>query len=560
MHFSTRLILGIALVVLLTRLADGSEPLAKTTCWPQWGCTGERNNAAPNGRLPVEWNVGQFDFRTGRWLGGDVKNVLWVAKLGTESYGSPVIAAGKVFCATNNGAAYLPRYPATVDLGCLLCFRQTDGRFLWQHSSEKLQAGRDLDWPKQGICSTPLVEGNRLWVVTNRAEVLCLDTDGFQDGENDGPFQDEPSTDGAESDVVWRFDMMRQLHTVQHNMASCSVTAAGDLLLVATSNGVDAGHQRVAAPQAPSFLALNKQTGQLIWADNAPGENILHGQWGSPAFAVLGGTPQALFPGGDGWLYSYLAEPTEDGKPQLLWKFDCNPKSSVWKNGGQGDRNSLVATPVIHDGLVYLATGEDPESGDGQGDLWCIDPTRRGDVSAELVVNTAGQPVPPRRISAVDANARERVVANPNSAAVWHYRGREVEQGAERDFDEMMHRTLSLAAIADGLLVIPDFAGLVHCLDAKTGKQHWTHDMMAAVWGSPLLADGKIYLGNENGDVVVFDLAPKLNVLAQNAMGDAVYSSPAVVDRTLYIATRSHLFAIAEGAKPINAPQSKPKQ
>jgi hypothetical protein len=67
---------------------------------------------------------------------------------------------------------------------------------------------------------------------------------------------------------------------------------------------------------------------------------------------------------------------------------------------------------------------------------------------------------------------------------------------------------------------------------------------MSAVWGSPLIADGKVYLGNQDGDVVVFELGPKAKVLAKNPMGDAVYGTAAAAGDTLYIATSSHLFAI----------------
>ncbi len=46
------------------------------------------------------------------------------------------------------------------------------------------------DWPNQGICCSPLVDGDRLWYVTSRGEVACLDTEGFHDNdENDGPFR-----------------------------------------------------------------------------------------------------------------------------------------------------------------------------------------------------------------------------------------------------------------------------------------------------------------------------------------------------------------------------------
>jgi outer membrane protein assembly factor BamB len=307
---------------------------------------------------------------------------------------------------------------------------------------------------------------------------------------------------------------------------------------------VDDSREEFPAPDAPSFIALNKETGALIWADNSPGRNILHGQWASPAFAVLGGTPQALFPGGDGWLYSFLAQPAEDGKPKLLWKFDCNPKASKWESGGQGDRNNIIATPVVHQGLVYLATGQDPEYGEGQGRLWCIDPTQRGDVSPELVFDRTGKPVPPRREQAFDPAAGEVLRPNPNSAAVWHYSGHDANGDGQFDFEETMHRTLGMVAIKDNLLAIADLSGLFHCLDAKTGERHWTYDMLAAVWGSPLMADGKIYLGDEDGDVAVFELSPERKLLAENNMEASVYSTPVAVDQTLFISTRTHLVAI----------------
>lgn len=540
------LVLGISLAVgpaLGVSQADdtGTNTPSASQC-PQFGGSPLRNNAPQARNLPAEWDVGQFHFRTGEWLGESVKNVKWVAKLGSESYTSPVVAGGKIFCGTNNEGGYLDRYPADVDLGCLLAFRQSDGEFLWQHSAEKLKAGRTLDWPSQGICSTPMVEGDRLWVVSNRGEVVCLDTEGFLDGENDGPLQSEHSQAANESDVVWNFDMMRRLGIVQRYMCNCSVTAAGDLLLVCTSNGVDGSGKEVPAPEAPSFIALDKHTGELVWADNSPGENTLNGHWSSPAFAVLGDAPQAIFPGGDGWLYSFLAARTENGKPELLWKFDCNPKRSSWE---KGDRNNLIATPVICDGLVYIATGRDPEEGEDQGDLWCIDPTKRGDVSAELVVDSQGKPVPPGRTEAVDEQAGQQVLANPNSAAVWHYRGHDADKDGEHDFEETMHRALGMVAVKDGLLVIGDYAGLVHCLDAKTGQLQWVYDTLATVWGSPLIADGKIYIGDEDGDVAVFKLSRKHELLAENIVENSMYSAPVAVGEVLYISTRSHLIAIA---------------
>ncbi len=519
--------------------------------WNQWGGSPQRNNTPAATNLPIEWETGEFDYDTGVWDPATSKNVAWVAALGSQSYGNPVLAGGQVYVGTNNGNGWLKRYPAAVDLGCLLAFSAADGSFLWQDSSEKLPTGRVHDWPLQGICCAPLVEGDRLWFVTSRGEVKCLDTAGFRDGENDGPFMNEPVTADDEADVVWVLDMMKELGVSQHNMCSCSVTSAGDLLFVTTGNGVDEGHLNLPNAEAPSFLCLDKRDGRVLWADASPGANVLHGQWSSPAYAEIEGVPQVLFGGGDGWLYSFDAR-GDNGNSKLLWKFDCNPKESKYTLGGRADRNHIIGTPVVHEGLVYIAVGEDPEHGEGVGHLWCIDPTKRGDVSSELAVSLEDPdtPLPHRRNQAVIQEQGEVARPNPASAAVWHYPGFDADGNGKLSFEETMHRTCGTVAIQDGLLFVADFSGLFHCLDVKTGKPLWTHDMLAASWGSPLIADGKVYIGDEDGDITIFKLSPEQEIIAEINMGTSVYSTPIVVGDTLYIANKSHLFAIREGATP----------
>jgi len=534
---------GIGLV-LVAAVASAAE-------WNQWGGSPVRNNAPDAKNLPIEWAPGEFDPDTGAWDPKTSKNIAWVAALGSQTYGNPVVAGGKVYVGTNNGKGWLKRYPPAIDLGCLLAFAERDGSFVWQDSSEKLPTGRVHDWPLQGICCAPLVEGDRLWYVTSRGEVKCLDTEGFRDGENDGPFTAEKAPADDEADVVWVLDMMKQLGVSQHNMCSCSVTSAGDLLFVNTSNGVDEGHINLPNAEAPSFLCIDKRVGKVLWADNSPGANVLHGQWSSPAYAELGGVPQVLFGGGDGWLYAFDAR-GENGKAKLLWKFDCNPKESKYTLGGRADRNHIIGTPVIYDGLVYIAVGEDPEHGEGVGHLWCIDPTKRGDVSSELAFSLEDptKPLPHRRNQAVIKEQGEVARPNPNSAAVWHYPGFDTDGNGKLAFEETMHRTCGTVAIKDGLLFVADFSGLFHCLDVKTGKPLWTHDMLAASWGSPLIADGKVYIGDEDGDICIFKLGREMDLLGEVNMGNSVYSTPIAVGDTLYIANKSHLFAIRAGANP----------
>jgi outer membrane protein assembly factor BamB len=282
--------------------------------WPQWGGSSYRNNTPEGKDIPTEWNLD-----TG-------ENVLWAVPLGSQTYGNPVVANGKVFVGTNNTHGYLKRYPSKVDLGCLLAFDEKTGKFLWQCSSTKLPSGRVNDWPLMGICSTVCCDDTRVWYNTSRGEVLCLDVEGFADGENDGPFKAEPNENKDEADIIWRYDLMGSLGVFQHNMCSCSLTCAGDYCFVITGNGVDDDHINIPAPNAPSFICLDKNTGKLLWSDKSPGLNILHGQWSSPCAFEIGGQAQVVMGGGDGWIYSF--DPAGDGKgaAKLLWKFDGNPK------------------------------------------------------------------------------------------------------------------------------------------------------------------------------------------------------------------------------------------
>lgn len=516
--------------------------------WPQLGGSPSRNNARDARNPPREWNV-----ETG-------KNIKWRAKLGAWTNGNIVVANGQIYIGTNNAAGCLKRYPPTRDLGVLLCFRETDGEFLWQYSAEKLVTGRVHDWPSMGIYSAPVVEGERLWFVTNRNDVVCLDAAGFGDAENDGPVisekPDRPEVDWDqlhEADIVWSFDMRSELGVCPHQRSPCSPTIWGDVLFICTSNGVDESYIHIPAPDAPSFIALDKRTGKVLWTDNSPGQNILNAQWSSPVVGVFDGVPQVLFPGGDGWLYSFRADRWNDGKPELLWKFDGNPKDAMYLLGGRSSRNGIVAVPVIHDGLVFFAMGDEPEHGEGPGHLWCVDPTKRGDVSPDLVVDQDGKIVPHQRIQATAAigNVRPKVIPNPNSAVVWHYDKHDQNGDGEFDFLETMHRSVGSPTIKNDLLFIADFGGVVHCLNAKTGKPHWTYETFAACWTTSLIAGKNVYVPDEDGEMAIFSLSPNRPrasrfSIRQIDMGASIYVMPIFANDVLYVATKNELFAIAD--------------
>ena len=244
---------------------------------------------------------------------------------------------------------------------------------------------------------------------------------------------------------------------------------------------------------------------------------------------------------------------------KLLWKFDANPKESFYSLN-RATRNHIIGTPVVYKDRVYVAVGEDPEHGEGIGHLWCIDPTGRGDVSLELAFNAADPqtPIPHKRLQAVVKEQGDFVRPNPNSAVVWHYSEYDRNGDAKIDFEETMHRTCGTVAIKDDILYIADFSGLFHCLDAATGKPHWTYDMLAACWSSALIADGKVYIGDEDGDVAIFRHSSDPKIALKDEEGEirpyygeinmlnSVYSTPVVASNVIYLTNRTHLFALAK--------------
>jgi outer membrane protein assembly factor BamB len=458
------------------------------------------------------------------------KHIKWTAKLGSRAYGGPIVYDGRVYIGTNNESPRNLRDTLlrkdgkreAIDKGVLMCFEEATGKFIWQHVSDKLPSGQVNDWPREGCCSTPAVEGNRVYYVTNRCEVVCLDAAGFADG-NQG-VQDEQYKDPTDADVIWRLDMMKDLNVFPHNLAACSPLLVGDLLFVVTANGVDEGHINIPSPDAPSFLCINKNNGKLVWQSNLPGKNIMHGQWSNPTYAEIAGVKQVIFPGGDGWLYSF-DPPT--GK--LLWKFDCNPKNSKYELGGRGTRSDFIATPVVYEGLVYIGTGQDPEHFTGVAHFWCIDPSKsKGDGTDLTPVNDNFNPKDP---------------VNAKSGLVWHYGGPAADPNKEgRDF--LFGRTMSTVSIKDGLVYAAELDGFLHCLDAKTGQHYWKHDTKAAIWGSTYWVDGRIYLGTEEGDLWIFQHGKEKKDAIKIELEQPIRSTPVVANGVLYVMTESHLYAI----------------
>jgi outer membrane protein assembly factor BamB len=480
---------------------NASAPTVKAGArsWPMFGGTVSRNLANPeeNG-IPDNWSIQE----------GKTKNVKWSAKLGTKALGGPIVSGGRIFVGTNRAQ----NSEAEEEKGVLVCFRESDGKFLWQAVHEVLKDGTGAQ--TYGVASSPCVDGERVYYVNNRWEVICADVAG----------------EGGKAKILWKLDMVKELHVfpggIAGSLSICSPLIVDDLVFVVTANGAE-GKGKVPAPDAPSFIALNKNTGKVVWQDHSPGKNIMDGQWANSSAAKVNDQWHVYFPGGDGWMYAFEAK---SGK--LVWKFDLNPKKADFRPGGRGTRSYIVATPVIWENKLYIATGRQPDDGNGEGHLWCIDITK--------------QPKKPDKdLSPVGDNFDPKSDVNKDSGLVWHFGGPVVPkpEGAGREY--IFGRSVSTVAVHDGLLYAAELAGYLNCLDARTGQKYWEYDLKSNTWSSPLYVDGKVYMGSEDGNMFVFAHGKELKKPTKIDMGDALLSPPTAINGVLYVSNGTNLYAIA---------------
>lgn len=471
-------------------------PLGFAADWPQWGGFDARNFASDEKNLPDTFTIGRKK-PSGEYDTAACRNIKWIAKLGNQTYGNPTISSGRVFVGTNGELGSRVLNDRVIRQGgAVLCFNEATGKQLWQLPIARLMTNDPMfnfDNMSLGVCSSPTVEGDRVYLVSNRCEVLCLDA--------------------ATGAIVWNFDMIKQVRSWPQDAADCSILIHGDYLYVGTSNGVDRSHKNVPHPDAPMLIVLDKKTGAMVARDDANiGRKILHGQWSSPSLAKVGDRTLVFYGGGDGVCYAFDAEPqpSADGKGKALkvvWSFDVNPPERRVKNGvpvkypSKFSASEITATPVFYKNRIYVDVGQDPRHGKGcPGMLVCIDATKTGDIT--------------------------------QTGKIWAY--------------DKIDRSLSTVSIVDGLLFVADFTGIVHCLDADTGKCHWTYDTQSPIWSSTFAADGRVWLGTERGELFVWAASKEMKLLNKFALDNKIYTTPIVANGVLYFTTQTHLYAVGK--------------
>jgi len=450
------------------------------------------------------------------------EQLLWEIELGLHQYTVPQIDRGRMFLGINDRNIEHPVVKRT-DGGILMCIEQATGEMIWQLPIPRFMDGVKPPYHfnkwRCGVCSRPAIEGDRLYIVGPRGDILCVDRNGQANG-NDGPFVDEIAYMGVpqgsnyrlsdtDGDIIWQYNLLTEVKVFPHDVCGTSPLLLGDFLYACTGNGQDDVHRFIANPDAPSLVVLDKRTGRLVATEgNLFGKRLFHGNWSSPTAATVNGRTLILFGGGDGILYAFepIRQASPDGKPQTLkiaWQHDCNPPEyrmrdgkpvpySGWRSKSPGGPSEIIADPLIYKDRVYIAIGQSPVHGRGQGQLVCVD----------------------------IATGRE----------IWSSR--------------KVDRSLATAAVHEGLLYIPDLTGRLHCLDAETGEHYWQHDLEADIWGaSAIVIDGKVYVSTERKELWIFQAGRDKKFLSRCRLR-SIAITPKVQDGMLYLPTQRRLLAI----------------
>jgi outer membrane protein assembly factor BamB len=368
-------------------------------------------------------------------------NVTWKLPLPSWSGATPIIWGDTIFLNVADG-----------DSLSLWAVDRSKGTPLWQRPI----GGGNHQERKQNMSSpSPVTDGRRAWVMTGTGILKSFDFAGKE---------------------LWMRDIQKDYGRFGLNWGYASSPLLHDsALYVQVLHGMKTDD--------PSYvLKIDAASGKTLWKVERPTRAIRESpdSYTTPALLRHGGATEIVVTGGD------VVTGHDPATGKELWRMDgLNPDNNP--------NYRIVASPVVHGGLVYAPTRERP--------LLAIKAGGRGDIT------------PSHRAWSTDHGPD---VPTPVTDGTYFY-------------------------------IVRD-NGVMFCLDAKSG---------AAIYGpkrlrsgtyssSPVLADGKLYISNEDGLTSVVKAGPQFEILAENALDDYILSSPAISDGQLFIRTAGHLWAIGE--------------
>jgi outer membrane protein assembly factor BamB len=228
-----------------------------------------------------------------------------------------------------------------------------------------------------------------------------------------------------------------------------------------------------------------------------------------------------FFGAGSGVLYAFeMLKPesiaTGPQKVPYVWKFLGHPLAQTQDHvpaDHQHDSTSyeVTAMPVFHNNRLYVVFTQEPFHRMKLGRLACVDATKSGDVT--------------------------------RSALVWSY--------------DKIGSSDSTVAVAEGLVYAAGFDGRLHCLDAESGKVYWVQELGGPISSSPLVADGKVYVGTHGRELWVFAAGRGEKVLATVRLDSEMSGTPTAANGcTFRLGTNQPMRNVALGRALIAADQT----
>ena len=394
--------------------------------------------------------------------------------------------------------------------------------------------------PVPGLAhSSPVIWGRRMFVTTavrtaGESELSSLyGSPGYGAGES---VEDEGEhrfamlcLDTASGEVLWE----RTLHTgkprtMRHPKSShASATPACDAERVVASFGSE------------GLFALDHD-GEVLWqADlgtldvGAPGHGKEGYQWGFASSPVVYGDRVLVQVDHEGPSYLAAFDAT-DGKE--LWRRP-REENSTWCTPtvhprAAGGRSQVIVNGYQHIGGYDLATGEEIWKLVGGGDVPVPTPV----VVDDLIYLTSSHG-PSRPLRAVHVEAQGTLGSDPQTEEhlAWSHPRRGVY--------------MQTPLVIDGLVYACSDGGILGCYDARTGEEVYRERVGSGgtgFSGSPVAADGKLYLSGESGEVHVVQLGREFKLLAVNDLGETCMATPAAAGPVLFFRTRHHVVAIGQ--------------
>jgi outer membrane protein assembly factor BamB len=378
--------------------------------------------------------------------------------------------------------------------------------------------------------SSPVVWGDRVFLTTAvgaKDESLRLgDEGGIDQAADDTPLSWRlVSIDASDGRLLWQTEAFagppRARRHVKASQANATPATDGRTVVAIFGSG---------------GLAAFDWAGKLLWkADLGP---LNPGLFGDPASEWGHGSSPVI---ADGRVFVQV----DRHKESFLAAFDIQTGQRLWTVAR--DERPVWATPLYHDAagrpeLVviggYHVRGYDPATGQ---ERWRFKDeaevkTPSPFVSDGLLVFAGGYRGRP--LYALKPGASGDVsVAEGASGAFLAWRS---EPGGPYTTTPLAYRGRVYAVRDEGILT---------ALDAKTGALRYRERTGATHSASPVASDGRIYLAAEGGEVLVLRAGDRFEVLSRIDMGEPIFATPAIAHKTLFIRTRGHLVAVADGAR-----------